>query len=91
MDNGWEFTVRGKIGGRENADGIAGLVGGVDGALDHDVMRQGDRLVILWGKRCSENIINCCEASLHGRRKVAGKEEAEWEAVFALSQSGGAL
>ena len=62
---------------------MAGLVGGVYGALNIEALRKLDGLTGLRGNCCSELVVDGGEAAFHGRREMARQEEAEWEIVLA--------
>jgi hypothetical protein len=65
---------------------MAGLIGGVNRALDVESLHQLDGLAELGCNYCSQNIIDRRKTSLHCRGKVAGEKEAEWEVVFACGR-----
>lgn len=58
MDDGGKLAVRGQVRGREDTDGLAGCLGGADGALHIEEFLECDGLGILWGDCCSQDIVD---------------------------------
>jgi hypothetical protein len=86
VDDSWELAIRCKVRGREDADGVAGLVGGVNRTLDVKSLRQLDGLADFGCDYPSKNIVNRRKTSLHRGWKVAREKEAKWESMFTCAK-----